>query len=316
MLNNFTLLCVEDNLDARKQIKMMLEDDFKEIYTASDGAEGFELYKDKRPDIILTDINMPNMDGLSMIKEIRKQDKDQQIVIISAFDDRKNLLEAINLGGNGFISKPIDVDKLYEKLHCIAKKLQAKIDAQKLKAKEMENLYRLAHYDNLTKIPNKFLFEITLEQAISKAKRDGKQIALFFIDLDNFKSVNDTYGHKAGDIVLQTISRNIKEVIRSEDVLARRSGDEFLLLVEGVNSENDLNLLAKKIIKATSAPIKYLEKEINITVSVGISRFPLDTDVAEELIHFADIAMYEAKNSGKCNYIFYQTLPQNPCLQT
>jgi len=308
MLNNFTLLCVEDDEDARRHIGMMLEDDMKELYMATDGIEGLKTYKEKRPDIILTDINMPNMDGLSMIKEIRKQDRNQPIVIISAFDDRNNLLEAINMGGNGFVSKPIDMDFLYEKLNCIAQNLQDKIDAKKLKAKEIENLYKLAHYDNLTKIPNRFLFEITLEKTISRVKREGGELALFFIDLDNFKKVNDTYGHNAGDIVLQTVSANIKKIIRNEDILARRSGDEFLLLVEGICKIETLELLAKKIIEATSKPVKYLNEEINITSSIGISRFPYDTDIIEEFIHFADIAMYKAKKYGKCNYNFFGKL--------
>jgi len=307
VLNNFTLLCVEDDLDAQKHIKMMLEDDFKELYMASDGLEGLKIFQEKNPDIIITDINMPNMDGLSMIKEIKKIDRSQPIVIISAFDDRENLLEAINMGGNGFISKPIDMDLLYKKLDCIAQTLQDNIEAQKLKDKEMSNLYKLAHYDTLTNIPNRFLFEITLDKAISKAKRDKKELAIFFIDLDGFKNINDTYGHEVGDIVLKTVSRNIKDVIRSEDTLARRSGDEFLLLVEGISSKDALELLAKKIIDASSQPIKHPGGVLSITSSIGISRFPYDADMADKLMHFADIAMYEAKKCGKCRHVFYNS---------
>jgi diguanylate cyclase (GGDEF)-like protein len=305
VLNNFTLLYIEDDIDAQNYIQLIFEDDLKEIYTASDAIEGLAIYKEKRPDIVLTDINMPKMDGFSVIKEIRKLDKDQPIVVISAFDDKDNLLKAINMSSNGFVAKPIDIDFLYEKLTSIAQHLQEKKDLQERKAQEMQNLYKLAHYDALTEIPNKFLFEITLEKAISKAKRDSGRLTLFFIDLDNFKGVNDTYGHKAGDVVLQSVTRNIKKVIRAEDTLARRSGDEFLLLIEGVNDKTILDKLAKKILEEASSSVEYMNKMIKITLSIGISRFPFDSDTKEDLIHFADIAMYKAKYSGKNSYVFF-----------
>ncbi len=305
MLSNFTLLYIEDNIDAQNYLQLIFEDDLKEIYIASDGKEGLKAYKEKRPDIVLTDINMPKMDGFSLIKEIKKIDKDQPIVVISVFDDRDNILKAINMCSNGFVPKPIDMEFLYEKLTSIAQYLQEKIDTKKQKIMEMESLYKLAHYDTLTKIPNRFLFEIILEKAINKAKRYDGELTLFFIDLDSFKSINDTYGHKAGDVVLQSVANNIKKVIRSEDTFARRSGDEFLLLVEGVNDKSALDKFAKKILEKASHPIEYMDKLINITLSIGISRFPFDTDSKEELIHFADIAMYKAKHSGKNNYIFF-----------
>ena len=306
ILNNFTLLCVEDDKDALEHIKMMLEEDVKEFYSALDGKEGIKVYKKQNPDIILTDINMPKMDGLSMIKRIREYDKNTPIVIISAFDDKENLLEAINIGGNGFITKPIDVDLLYKKLECISQNLQDKIDAKSLKDIQISNLYNLAHYDNLTDIPNMFLFQERLQQACSKAKRENLSLGLLFIDLDNFKKVNDTFGHKIGDITLKRVVENIKSVIREEDTLARRSGDEFLLLAEGFKSEKDLEILARKIIEATSIQVAFEEESVNLSSSVGIALFPKDAKTPEELIHKADLAMYSVKRRGKSNYAFYK----------
>ncbi len=306
--DNFTLLCVEDDIEAQENIKMILEEDFKEVFVASDGIEGLYIYKEKKPDIILTDINMPNMDGLSMIKEIRKVDKNQPIIVISAFDSKNNLFKVANLSSSGFIPKPIDMDFLYERLQCITDNLQEKIKLKNIKEKEIKNLYKMAHYDTLTKTPNKYLFEITLDKAISKAKRDGSKLAIFFIDLDNFKSINDNYGHEAGDIVLKTFSDNIKKIIRNEDTLSRRSGDEFLLLVKGFKNINNLKVLSKKIIKASSIPIKYKNININVSISMGISIYPSDTKDTKKLMHFADQAMYEAKKCGKCNYKFFNSL--------
>ncbi len=305
MLNNFTILCVEDNEDALKYIKLMLEDDVKEFYMATNGKDGLKMYEEKMPDIILTDINMPEMDGLTMIKRIRETNKNIPILIISAFDDKENLLEAINIGGNGFIQKPIDVDVLYKKLECIARNLQDKIDAKTLKETQINNLYNLAHYDGLTNIPNMFLFQERLQQAISRSKRDNFSLGLFFIDLDNFKNVNDTFGHKVGDMTLQRVVNNISSVIREEDVLSRRSGDEFLLLLEGIKNKSDLEVLANKIIKATTMKVTVEDKSVSISSSIGIAIYPKDAQTPEELIHKADLAMYNVKNSGKADFAFY-----------
>ena len=304
-LNNFSLLFVEDNKDAQEHIRLIFEDDVKDLYIASDGIEGLRIYKNKSPDIILTDINMPNMDGLSMVKEIKNIDKNQPILMMSAFDDKENLLEAINIGCNGFVSKPVNIDFLYDKLNSIAQKLHDEKEKQNLKNLEIQKLYNLAHYDTLTNIPNKFLFEIELDRAVSQAKRDKSKIALFFIDLDNFKEVNDTFGHEAGDYTLKTIVNNMQKVIRNEDILARRSGDEFLLMVKGNWKREDLSSLANKIIKATSAPIRYSDDVIFISSSIGISVFPSDTNSPQELINLSDKAMYKAKKAGKSHYVFY-----------
>lgn len=304
MLENFTLLYIEDDLDAQERMKMMLEDDVKEFFQAYNGEEGLRVYEEKKPDIILTDINMPVLDGLSMAKEIKQKDKQQPIIVMSAFDDRKTLLEAINIGIDYFTPKPIDMDIVYDRLNTIAEHLQNKIDAQNAKKREMEELYALAHYDTLTKISNRFLFNIKLDEAINKAKRYNSKFTLFFIDLDDFKMINDTYGHAAGDKVLQSVSDNIKKVIRLEDTFARISGDEFSLIIENIDDKNYIDTLANKIIGAASTPVEFNDKTIHITCSVGISRYPKDSNSKEELLHLADIAMYKAKQQGKCNFAY------------
>jgi len=284
---------------------MLLEDDVKEFYQAYNGAEGLVLFQEKKPDIVLTDITMPLLDGLSMAKEIKERDREKPIIVMSAFDDRKTLLKAINIGIDYFVLKPIDMNIVYAKLNQIAQNLQNKIDAHNVKKREIEDLYQLAHYDTLTNIPNRFLFDLRVAQSISKAKRDKSVVALFFIDLDNFKNINDTYSHSGGDKVLHDLAKNIQQVIRIEDTFARISGDEFALLVEGIADKTALDDFAKKILKASSTAIKHKEATINITCSIGISSYPKDTTSQKELIHFADVAMYNAKQSGKGRYSYF-----------
>ena len=128
---------------------------------------------------------------------------------------------------------------------------------------------------------------------------------MFFIDLDDFKSINDTYGHKAGDIVLKSVAKNIKNIVRHEDTLARIGGDEFALIIEGTTDKNYLNVLAQKIVRAVSQPIEYKGVNLDVSCSIGISRYAKDCDTKEELVDFADDAMYKAKNAGKCNFLYY-----------
>ena len=305
LINNFTLLYVEDDREAQEQMKILLQDDVKEFYRAYDGEEGLAVYEEKNPDIILTDITMPLLDGLDMAQEIKNRDRDKPIMIMSAFDDRKTLLRAINIGVDYFVLKPIDITIVYEQLNKIAKILQNRLDASSIRKKEIESLYQLAHYDTLTNIPNRFLFDLRVEQALSKAKREKSVVTLFFIDLDNFKNINDTYSHAGGDVVLHSLAKNIQNIIRKEDTFARISGDEFALLVEGIGDKQALDDFAKKILKASSTAIKYENFTIKITCSIGISSYPQDTTSQKELIHFADVAMYSAKKAGKGKYFYF-----------
>ncbi len=306
-LKNFTILYVEDNTDAQEQLKLILEDDVKEFYQAYNGEDGLALFQEKKPDIILADINMPLLDGLEMSKRIRRIDSEQPILIISSFDDKNTLLKALNIIVDGFVTKPIDIEKLGYQLNKIAKKLQNKMSTQNTKEKEINNLYNLAHYDMLTKIPNRFLFDIRLKQAINNALKHETNVVIFFIDLDDFKDINDYYGHQAGDKILKSIVNNIKKVIRKEDILSRIGGDEFALIIEGVFNKNYITTLAQKIINASSISIKHRNNMIYASCSLGISMFPEDSSSKKELIHFADIAMYEAKKAGKKSFSFYSS---------
>jgi len=301
-LKNFTLLFVEDNIDAQEQIKMILEEDVKEFYQAFNGEEGLKVFKEKNPDIVLTDINMPYKNGLELALSIKKIDRTKPIIIMSAYDDRDNLLNSINLGSSGFITKPINVDQLYERLNCIAGELHKKETFQKKTEEKVENLYKLAHYDALTQIPNRLMFDEKFTNSIEDAKKQHIKLALFFIDIDNFKTINDTYGHDAGDFVLKSIVKHILNTVSSLHTLARISGDEFLLLVEDYTTEEFLHLVAKNIIVATSKDILWQGVNLQVSASVGISRFPKDADTKEELIRLADKAMYRAKTSGKSSY--------------
>jgi len=302
---DFTLLYVEDNRDTQEWMQLMLEDNFKEYYQAFDGEEGFEAYKKYQPDIIITDINMPVLDGLAMADKIKSLNKHQPIIVMSAFDDKNTLLKAINIGIDYFAPKPVDMDVLNKKIDNVVEDLSNQKELKRLQEKEIQDLYYLAHYDTLTGIQNRFLFEENLKQSLNRAKRMNYELICFFIDLDDFKKINDTYGHAAGDRVLKGVVENIQKVIRSEDTFARLSGDEFALIMEVTNQKSyDTSGVAKKIMEAIGKNIEFEGHSISMSCSIGISCFPQDATTTEGLVRKADLAMYKAKKVKKPTYEF------------
>ena len=173
--------------------------------------------------------------------------------------------------------------------------------------KKLKNdLKHLAHHDNLTGLPNRMLYCDRLEQAIIKAQRGESQLAVLFIDLDKFKPINDTYGHEVGDEVLIEVSRLLKNQLRKEDTLARLGGDEFTVVLENIQSQNNVSLLAQKLIDVLIEPVNIDKYKFNLSLSIGISIYPQDSTNSKELLKLADMAMYKAKDAGRNNYKFYK----------
>jgi len=290
-------------LYTQKNFKNIFEHEVKEYYQAYNGEDGLKIFKDKNPDIIITDINMPKLHGIDMIKEIKKIDSEKNIIIISAHDHKEMLFDVIELKVDSFVTKPIDIIILLEKLNHIAINMQKKLDLEKKKLIEYNNLHKLAHYDTLTNLPNRALFKINLDQALSKAERCESCFALFFLDLDNFKSINDTYGHHYGDEVLKHTAQNIKSILRKEDIAARISGDEFCIIIEYQKEHHILNQIAKKVQNIVSKPIKIDSLVLQISCSIGICKYNKDIKTSHEMLALSDNAMYHAKKSGKNRYV-------------
>jgi diguanylate cyclase (GGDEF)-like protein/PAS domain S-box-containing protein len=172
--------------------------------------------------------------------------------------------------------------------------------------KETQNrLNYLAHHDPLTNLPNRLLFNIKLEHALQRAKRHRHKFALLFLDLDRFKNINDTLGHKSGDALLQVIAKTLMGNVRAEDTVARFGGDEFVILLDEVTHAEDAAKLAEKIIASVAQPATVNGRDIVASTSIGISIYPNDADNTDDLIKSADIAMYHAKACGKQTYRFY-----------
>ncbi|MGV6858683.1 MAG: EAL domain-containing protein [bacterium] len=189
-------------------------------------------------------------------------------------------------------------------------------DITKLKQKQKE-VDHLAYHDALTDLPNRLLFNEQLKHALSLAKREKSKLAVMFMDLDRFKNINDSLGHPIGDEVLRDTAKRLRAVLRDQDVIARVGGDEFMLLLEGVNSSSDAALIAQKLLDSLTAPFQVDGQFLYLSSSIGISIFPRDGDDAAELVKNADSAMYEAKREGRDGYRFFNggaAITLNECL--
>jgi diguanylate cyclase (GGDEF)-like protein/PAS domain S-box-containing protein len=169
-----------------------------------------------------------------------------------------------------------------------------------------QRMRHLAHYDALTHLPNRTLFVERLEHALVRARRENAALALLFIDLDYFKAVNDSLGHAAGDDLLCTLAARMKEVMREADTVARLSGDEFAIFMEGVDEQTNIDGVLKKLLDALLEPANIAGRSVTIGASIGVAFYPRDGENAEPLLRAADTAMYRAKGKGRNSFEFYR----------
>jgi diguanylate cyclase (GGDEF)-like protein/PAS domain S-box-containing protein len=169
-----------------------------------------------------------------------------------------------------------------------------------------EKMAHLAQHDALTNLPNRALLNDRINQAIALAERSGSSLALLFLDLDNFKHINDSLGHGVGDQLLQAVALRLSDCVRSADTVSRLGGDEFVVLLSESQSAEDAALTAEKILAALAATHTLGEQQLHVTSSIGISTYPNDAKDAESLIKNADTAMYQAKEEGRNNYQFFR----------
>lgn len=168
-----------------------------------------------------------------------------------------------------------------------------------------EKAIRLAHYDEVTQLPNRFLFGQHLSKAISYADRRDGNLAVLYLDLDRFKAINDSFDHEQGDQVLKDIALRLKDCLNDSDTIARVGGDEFMLLFDRYTSARELTELADQLLQAAAKPFVIEGQELQISASIGIAVFPEDGKDTQTLMKNAEIAMYRAKHNGKNNYQFY-----------
>lgn len=207
-----------------------------------------------------------------------------------------------------------------EEKNCIgiiesSKDITPYLEVQDKLRKQKDILHYQANHDTLTKLPNRNLFNDRLTYGLNNAKRHKTKLALLFIDLDHFKEINDSLGHNIGDEVLKEVAKKLQNCTREKDSLARLGGDEFTIILEDLHNSQDASVLAQKVIHSLVEPIKINEHLLYISTSIGISLYPDNGLSTQDLLKYADSAMYKAKNEGRNNFQYYTSEMTDLALQ-
>ncbi|KFL34245.1 MULTISPECIES: cache domain-containing protein [unclassified Sulfurospirillum] len=189
--------------------------------------------------------------------------------------------------------------------HCSVRDITMRKELEEENKKQKKLLIHQVEHDTLTGLPNRNLLQDRLTQSIKKASRDHKVLGVMFVDVDKFKSVNDSLGHDAGDMLLKTIAGRMQSSVRETDTVARLSGDEFIVLLDGCKDVSDIFIAIKKLVAAFQEPFFLGDESFKITMSIGVSVYPNDGETASKLLKNADIAMYKAKSKGRNRYVFF-----------
>ena len=388
----------------------MLQPHVAEILFAEDAESGLQAWRHAQPDITLTELSVLNVDGLAMSEQIKADDPDAAIIVISALTESEHLQRAIDIGVDGYLYKPVDpvlllnivsrclldrkrlidqriahvvfevanegimvTDKqqrivavnpafseitgyrpdeiigqkpsflsagkhppefyrsMWESLQTHGRWAGEIINRRKNgtlfsewlsiaviegarqgaesyvglisditeRKQEEEHIRRLAHFDSLTNLPNRVLFNDRLQRAIARAKRSQQTLGILYIDLDDFKEINDNYGHATGDVVLQAVATRLLGALRHSDTVSRRGGDEFVVIIELDGHPEGLSKISQKLQHALNQPLMRHGKAIKLGASIGAARYPDDADEPEKLLAMADSALYAAKAAGR-----------------
>jgi diguanylate cyclase (GGDEF)-like protein len=290
------ILIAEDDVTSRLLLKRVLENWGYEVIVTKDGAEAWEaLQAADAPRLAILDWMMPGMDGVDVCRRVRTRDTLQPpyIILLTALGDKESVVTGLEAGADDYVGKPYDADELHARLE-VGRRLVA-LNDDLLEAQDALKI--LARTDSLTRVLNRGAIVGELEREVERAAREGSPLGLGMLDIDHFKSVNDTYGHAAGDVVLREVVRRVLGVMRPYDSFGRFGGEEFLVLVAG-SSERELGDVLERIRKVIgSTPIVVDGHELIVTVSLGGAT--RGSESADGLIARADDAMYAAKEQGR-----------------
>ncbi len=285
------LLCVEDEPDISAWFLRHFSKIVPSVFVATDGAQGLEIFKRERPDVVITDIMMPVMNGLELSKKIKELSPTTKIIVVTAHGSTEYLTEAIEIGVDRFLCKPISLPKLDKSFFSCA---QAVANEKEL-AKKKDEIIKIGSIDSLTLLPNR--------RKLIEAVNECKHPALAILNVDSFKEINDFYGHLAGDTLLFDIAKSLLEITKEHEYgVFKLSADEYAVFKESESKEEFVEYIGSLLEKMESESFGYEGNDISISFTAGIAIG------ADSLLPKADMALKEARHSKKTLVVYEDSL--------
>lgn len=303
MKNQITLLLVDDDqFDRKFCIRELAKQQAINFVTleAENAAQALSIYQNNSVDCILLDYQLPDTDGIGFIKQLFEHDEQNcPVIMLTGQGSEKVAVAAMKAGATDYVIKgQYDCDNLVKAIRYAIENFSLKNTI----AQQQQQLKKMAYHDALTSLYNRHAFEETAGRVLADSKRHQRLCALLYLDIDNFKTINDSHGHNIGDQLLNEVSKRIIKELRQEDIVARFGGDEIVILLVSLQEVSDITAIAKKITDSLRMPYHFGDLEVNTSVSMGIASSESTSSNLQQLLIQADAALYEVKKSGKDNF--------------
>lgn len=309
-------MIVDDDIVDRESIKRTLNQaanhfDFVETESVD---EGLAALSDHKFDAVLLDYRMPKRDGIELLLEMRDATSNQSVAVImlSNSEETELAIECVRAGAQDFLLKS---ELTTSRLQRAIFQAQARFELEKKLHASYQQAKKLAEHDTLTGLLNRYSFEEALQLNILQKSRDNTKLALTLLDLDNFKFINDNYGHHVGDEILIQVSKRVSDCLRGNEIFARLGGDEFAIILTNLHTVDNATRVTKRILNSLEMPFDISGIKITMTASIGIAIYPDSTVNANELLKHADIAMYRSKKLGRNQICYFEDEMQKQFLE-
>ena len=297
-----TILVADDEPVNLSLVMRRLEREGYQVVGAQNGQEAIDITRQTLPDLVILDVMMPVVDGLQACRLLKADPLTRHIPVIflSALDDTEAVVKGLSIGANDYISRPFKAEELIARVH-VAIRLTRERDLLRLTAEEAmrraEAALEMSISDGLTGLLNRYGLQRSLVRECAEARRYNRQLSCLMIDVDNFKTINDTYGHPTGDAALIRVALILTEAVRRSDVVCRYGGEEFLVLMPETELDG-AGALAEKIRAAAAAHVFGDSAQVfSLTLSVGAAELHVD-ESGNDMVARADAALYHAKSHG------------------
>ncbi len=291
------ILHVEDQSVHHKHFARMLREVYGEdvgITWAQSVQEGLDALESEPFDLVFLDYVLGDGCAVDIMNMCNAFASPMPFVVVSAFEDQDFNMAALTMGADDYLIKgKFD-----------AADLERSINYSLYRKKKMAEIVNMAFFDRLTGLPNRNYFMHNTDKSIELATRMGSMVAVYYVDLNNFKRINDQFGHDAGDMILKTAAERLSHGIRKTDTAIRYGGDEFLVISPGIKKREEIVTVGNKLVKKITGSVPYEGNDLILTCSIGAANMPFDAANLTEAIRISDRAMYEAKDSGGGFWMF------------